>query len=85
MLTFTIKCNKIFNGSEVIRIGFQSVSERKGGKDRMSVSVTIDWKFVAAFGGSLVGFVLASKISADSAERVLTHFANSRPDIPCDC
>ena len=39
----------------------------------MNCTVTIDWKFVVALGGTVTLFVFASKIDGTAAERVLTH------------
>ena len=42
----------------------------------MNPTVNIDWKFVVALGVAPSIIVLAYKIDADAAERVLTHFCN---------
>lgn len=38
----------------------------------MNVNVNIDWKFVAALGGAVVGVIFAIKMDAKAAERVST-------------
>ena len=38
----------------------------------MNLNVTFDWKVIAALGASVVGIILAVKVNADAAERVLT-------------
>lgn len=44
----------------------------KGGST-MNCNVTIDWKFIAALGGTVVGITLVKKLDAESAEKVLIH------------
>lgn len=44
---------------------------QKGGT-AMNVNVNIDWKFVAALGGAVVGVIFAIKMDAKAAERVST-------------
>ena len=39
----------------------------------MNVTVTIDWKFAAALGATLVGIVFASKMDANAVEKVSIH------------
>lgn len=39
----------------------------------MSFVVTIDWKFVVALGGAVVGAIFASKMEPSAAERVSIH------------
>ncbi len=39
----------------------------------MNFVVTLDWKFVVAFGASVVGIILSAKMEPDAAERVSIH------------
>lgn len=39
----------------------------------MNLSVTIDWKFIAALGAATVGSILATKMDASGAEQVSIH------------
>ena len=43
----------------------------------MNCNVTIDWKFMAALGTSVVGICCVSKMNGDSVERVLTDIVNA--------
>ena len=47
-------------------------------------SVSIDWRFVAALGVSVCCGILVSKISADAAERVLTHAVDAFQGLAVD-
>ena len=39
----------------------------------MNFTVTIDWKFVVAFGAAATGIIFATKMDSDAAERVSIH------------
>lgn len=39
----------------------------------MTSTITIDWKFIAALGGSAVGVIFALKMDSAAAERVSNH------------
>ena len=39
----------------------------------MNCTVTVDWKFVAAFGAAVVGIIFALKMDASAAENVSIH------------
>lgn len=43
----------------------------------MTFVVNIDWKFVVALGTVVCGVILASKVSPEAAERVLTNGVNT--------
>lgn len=43
----------------------------------MNLSITIDWKFVAAFGATALGIILAVKMESEAVERVSIHVADT--------
>lgn len=47
----------------------------------MNLHVTFDWKVFAALGVTVVGVILASKVNAEAAERVLTTAVNTRKEL----
>lgn len=43
----------------------------------MNFSISIDWKFVVAFGLAVTGTIFSLKMNSDSAEKVSTHVVDA--------
>lgn len=58
-------------------LGFNGLELKKGGTTMDNQNVKFDWKFVIALGVAPAIVILASKMDAEAAERVLTNAVNT--------
>ena len=58
-------------------LGFKGLELKKGGTTMDNQNVKFDWKFVIALGVAPAIVILASKMDAEAAERVLTNAVNT--------